>query len=98
MQEAHTRSSNRALVQMRINSVAHALELEPRVMLESTFRGRLFNAELVIFRHVLGSCRIETLAYEFMHAFPLARDVNTSRNGTLVSAPGVPKGVDGANP
>ena len=44
MQEAHTRSANRALVQMRINSVAHALELEPRVMLESALRGRLFNA------------------------------------------------------
>jgi hypothetical protein len=29
---------------MRINSVAHALELEPRVMLESALRGRLFNA------------------------------------------------------
>ena len=44
MQEAHTRSANRALVQMRINSVAHALELEPRVMLESALRGQLFNA------------------------------------------------------
>jgi hypothetical protein len=44
MQEAHTCSANRALVQMRINSVAHALELKPRVMLESALRGRLFNA------------------------------------------------------
>ena len=44
MQEAHTRSANRALVQMRINSVAHALELEPRVMLDSALRGRLFDA------------------------------------------------------
>jgi hypothetical protein len=44
MQEAHTRSANRAPVQMRINSVAHALELEPRVMLESALRGRLFDA------------------------------------------------------
>ena len=44
MQEAHTRSANRALVQMRINSVVQALELESRVMLESTLRGRLFNA------------------------------------------------------
>ena len=31
-------------MQMRINSVAHGLELEPRVMLESALRGRLFNA------------------------------------------------------
>ena len=44
MQEAHTHSANRALVQMRINSVVQALELESRVMLESTLRGRLFNA------------------------------------------------------
>jgi hypothetical protein len=44
MQEAHTRSANRALVQMRINSVAHAPELDPRVMLERALRGRLFNA------------------------------------------------------
>ena len=44
MKEAHTRSVNRALVKMRINSVAQALELESRVMLESTLRGRLFNA------------------------------------------------------
>jgi len=44
MQEAHTRSANRAPVQMRINSVAHVLELEPRVMLESALRGRLFDA------------------------------------------------------
>ena len=29
---------------MRINSVAHALELEPRVMLDSALRGRLFDA------------------------------------------------------
>ena len=43
MQEAHTHSANRAPVQMRINSVAHALELEPRVMLESALRGRLFD-------------------------------------------------------
>jgi len=43
MQEAHTRSANRALVQMRINSVVQALELESRVMLESTLRGRLFD-------------------------------------------------------
>ena len=44
MQEAHTRSANRAPLQMRINSVAYALELEPRVMLESALRGRLFDA------------------------------------------------------
>ena len=29
---------------MRINSVAHALELEPRMMLESALRRRLFDA------------------------------------------------------
>jgi len=97
MQEAYTRSANRALVQMRINSVAHALELEPRVMLESALRGRLFNAGLVILSACLGSRRIETLACEFIHAYPLAGNVNTSRNGTLLSAPGVRKGVDGAN-
>ena len=44
MQEAHARFSNRALAQMRINSAAQALELEPRTMLESSLRGRLFNA------------------------------------------------------
>ena len=44
MREAHTRSANRTLVQMRINSVAHARELDPRVMLERALRGRLFNA------------------------------------------------------
>ena len=67
MQEAHTRSANRAPAQMRINSVAHALELEPRVMLESALRGRLFDAG------ARRSRQIETLACEFIHAYPLAR-------------------------
>ena len=97
MQEAHTRSANRALVQMRINSVVQALELESRVMLESTLRGRLFNAGARYLSAFFGSRRIEPLACEFIHAYSFARNVNTSRNGTLLSVPGVRKGVDGAN-
>ena len=98
MQEAHTRSANRALVQMRINSVVLAPELEPT----SDARERASRAIIQCWRslfswHVLGSRRIETLACEFIHAYPLARNVKTPRNGTLLSAPGVRKGVDGAN-
>ena len=98
MQEAHTRSANRVLVQVRVYSIEHALELEPRVMLESTLRERLFNGGACYLSAVLRSGRIETLACEFIHVYPLARGASTPRNRTLLRAPGVPKGVDGANP
>ena len=97
MQEAHTHSANRAPVQMRINSVAHALELEPRVMLESALRGRLFDAGARYSLGMFWGVAESKLSRANIHAYPLARNVNTPRNRTLLSAPGVRKGVDGAN-
>ena len=84
---------------MRINSVAHGLELEPRGMLESTLRGRLFNAGARYSLGIFGGVAESKLSRANLYMRTLLHVTLTPQETELyLSARGVPKGVDGANP